>query len=181
MKPILLATLLILLSSSGQAAGTSKVTVSVRGAHCAACARAIRGQLAKFKGVKFVADDLKPGESPQYFSDPFEMQVGRTLDTGIGAVAKLVAAAKTPHRDDIPPRLNLVLFTDFTIDEVSVSRLREELLPINGVLVNEPGGLGGRPKDGFFWIRLEPAGGAELREIVDGAKKAVAVRLREEE
>jgi hypothetical protein len=127
--------------------------------------------------VKVDPDEVLRGEKPRYFSDPFRVEVGNTLKTGIGALAKATAEAKTPHRDDIPPRLNLVLYTDQTIDEPSVMALRAALRDVNGVLVQESGGLGGFPNRGFYWVRLEPTGGADLEEVFNAAKQAVDVSL----
>jgi copper chaperone CopZ len=155
----------------------TKATVLVRGVHCDTCVAAIRKELAAVEGVKVDTDKVLRGKKPRYFSEPFVVEVGATLATGIGALAKATAAAKTPHKDDIPPRLNLVLYTDRTIDEPSVMALRAALRKVNGVLVQESGGLGGMPSQGFYWIRLEPAGGADLQDVFKAAKSATEVSL----
>ena len=158
----------------------TKATVLVRGAHCEACVAAVRKGLTSVKGARVDPATIRVGEKPRYFSEPFVVEVGDTLDTGIGALAKAVAEARTPHRDDIPPRLNVVLFTERTIDEPSVMALRAALRDVNGVLVQESGGLGGFPQRGFYWVRLEPAGGADLQQVFQAAKKAVEVSLTDE-
>ena len=160
---------------------SKKATVIVRGAHCEACVQSIRKELSAVKGVKFVGEDLHAGKSPRFFSEPFGIEVGASLENGIGAAGKAVAKSQSPHRREVPPRLHLVLFTDFEIDEASVSKLRGTLQPVNGVLAEEAGGLGGFPRKRIYWIRLEPAGGADLDEIVKAAREAVDVRLVEED
>jgi len=151
--------------------------VLVRGVHCDECVAAIRKKLSRVKGVKLDVSEINRGEKRRYFSDPVEVEVGKTLDDGIGALAKATAESKSPHADDLPPRLNLVLYTDQAITEESVMALRAALREVNGVLVQESGGLGGFPKRGFYWVRLEPAGGADLADIFRAAQKAADVTL----
>ncbi len=158
-------------------APANKATVLVQGVHCDACVRALRVKLGSVKGVRLNADEILRGEKPRYFSPPFVVLLGDTLDTGLGALAKATAAADTPHGDDLPPRLNLVLFTAQSINEESVMALRSALREVNGVLVQEAGGLGGFPDRGFYWVRLEPAGGADLKEVFAAARRAVPVSL----
>lgn len=180
----LLAVALLIVSCLGSEANAEelrKATVLVRGAHCKECVSAIRKQLASVKGVKLDVGAISVGKKRRFFSEPFVVEVGKTLDTGIGALAKATAEAKTPHGDDIPPRLNLVLFTDQRIDEPSVMALRAALRQVNGVLVVENGGLGGMPDRGLYWIRLEPVGGAELQDVFNAAKSAVDVSLLDDE
>ena len=55
--------------------------------------------------------------------------------------------------------------------------LRAVLRDVNGVLVQQSGGLGGIPNRGFYWVRLEPAGGADLADIFRAAQKATNVTL----
>lgn len=160
-----------------QAEERTKATVLVSGAHCDACVAAIRKGVASVKGVKVDPDSILRGEKPKYFSEPFTVEVGSTLETGIGALAKATAEAKSPHADEFPPRLNLVLYTSRTINESSVMALRAALREVNGVLVEESGGLGGMPSRGFYWVRLEPAGGADLQTVFDAAKQAADVSL----
>lgn len=184
MKQTLLIVLFLVVSGVSNLAAEPprhKVTVLVRGVHCADCVKAVQEQISRLKGVKFVSDDLKAGKAPRYFSDPFEIEVGGSLDDGIGAVARAVSKAKTAYRDKVPPRLHLVLFTDFAINESSVSKLRGALQNVNGVLPEEAGGLGGFPQKQWYWVRLEPAGGADLKEILTAAKDALDVRLQESE
>ena len=169
-----------LLHPSSQAAETMKATVLVRGVHCDACVAVIRKNLASVKGVKLDVSQIQRGEKRRYFSEPLPVEVGTTLDTGIGALAKAAAEAKTPHADDIPPRLNLVLYTEQAINEESVMAMRTALREVNGVLVQESGGLGGFPSRGFYWVRLEPAGGADLRDVFRAAKQAADVTIAPE-
>lgn len=158
-------------------AQATKATVLVRGAHCDACVAAVRKQVAGLEGVKAPLEDINKGERPQYFSAPFHVQLGSRLETGLGALGKAVAEAPTPHRDDLPPRLHLVLYTQDQIDEPSVMALRAALRDVNGVVVDEPGSLGGRPQLGWYWVQIEPAGGADLEAVLAAAKKAVDVTL----
>ncbi len=176
------AVLLVVLvcSVNVQAEEKTKATVLVSGVHCDACVAAIRKGLASVKGVEVDPEKVLKGEKPKYFSEPFTVHVGSTLETGIGALAKATAEADSPHNDDLPPRLNLVLYTDRTIDESSVMALRQALREVNGVLVEESGGLGGFPNRGFYWVRLEPAGGADLQAVFEAAKQAADVSLLDE-
>ena len=125
-RRILLSAILastVVIGAAGRAEADDKkpitVTVLVRGAHCDACTKAVSKELSKVKGIRFDEATVFSGTKPRYFSDPLELQIGHTLDTGIGAAAKAVSKSETPHRDDIPPRLHLVLFTDRDIDEAS--------------------------------------------------------------
>ena len=155
----------------------TKLTVLVEGAHCDACVRAVCAKLDRVKGVKLETDDIYRGEKPKYFSDPFLVRFGKTTESRLGAVSKATAAAKTPHASDVPPRLHLVLFSKNPIDEDSVSALRMALSQTNGVLVFESGGLGAFIDKGWYWIRLDPAGGADLEDIMQAAKKAGTFQL----
>ena len=179
---VLLCCLLPLASLSAEKAedkqGT-KVTVLIEGVHCDACVRAVRARLAGVKGVQLEPDDVYRGEKPKYFSDPFVVRLGKTTETGLGALAKATATAATPHANDVPPRLHLVLFTKKTIDEPSVSALRMALSDTNGVTVFESGALGAFIQKGWYWIRLDPAGGADLEELVTAAKQAGTFQLRD--
>lgn len=169
-----------MLQSPSRAEEKAKATVLVRGVHCEACVAAIRKSLERVKGVAVDAEMVHIGKKPRYFTEPFPVEVGNSLETGIGALAKATAEAKTPHADDIPPRLNLVLYTEQRIDEPAVIALRAALRDVNGVLVQESGGLGGMPNRGIYWIRLEPAGGADLHTIFKAAKLAVDVTLTDD-
>ncbi len=158
----------------------AKVTVIAKNVHCDRCVAAVRASLNQLNGIRFDADDIREGERRRYFSDSFVIQIADTEQTSIGSVAKAVAEADSPHGDDLPLRLNLVLFTSGAIDEDSVVALRSELSNVNGVEVNVPGGLGGFPDKGYFWVQLEPAGGADLKEIFTAAKRAANVTLTTE-
>ena len=131
-----------------------KVTVVVRGVHCDQCVNALRESLTKVKGVKFDAEQIRLGERPRYFSEPFVVEIADAQQTSVGSLGAAVAKAKTPHREDLPPRLNLVLYTSEIIDEDSVVALRSELMNVNGLEVVQPGGLGGFPNNGYFWVSV---------------------------
>jgi hypothetical protein len=165
------------LSSAAVASEPIKVTVIVRGVLCDQCVMALRESWAEVKGIKFDAEQIRRGERPRYFSEPFVIEVADSQQTSIGSLGAAVAKAKTPHQEDLPPRLNLVLYTSEVIDEDSVVALRSELMNVNGLEVVQPGGLGGFPNKGYFWVRLEPAGGADFNEILTSAKKAVRVSI----
>ena len=150
----------------------SKVAFLVKGAHCDRCVTVLRKATGKVKGIKFNVDRIQPGEKPKFFSEPFVIEIADMKKTHIGAIAKAVSEANTPHKDDLPPSLNLVLYTPDQIDEEAVMRLRSKLMDVNGVEVLLPGGLGGFPNKGFYWIRLEGAGGAELKDILAAVEKA---------
>ncbi|MDP6557997.1 MAG: hypothetical protein QGG71_25240 [Pirellulaceae bacterium] len=91
-------------------------------------------------------------------------------DANVGALAKAVSKAKTQNGGKSSPGVNLILFTNETLDEPSISALRTSLSRVNGVEVNKPGGIGGSPQDGWCWIQLENAGGAMLKEIEKQAR-----------
>jgi len=150
----------------------TKVSIIIRGAHCDPGVKILRATLGKLKGIKYRADDIEKGSKPKYFTDPFIVEIADTRKTNIGALATVVSEAKTPHRDDVPPKDNLVLYTPDRIDEPSVMALRSSLRDVNGLEVDAPGGLGGFPKRGYYWIQLENAGGAALSDIMTAAKKS---------
>jgi copper chaperone CopZ len=151
-----------------------QVTVSARGAHCDACVEQIRQALGKLEAIKFDKEKLQAGEKPRYFTDPFVVTIKDRTETHVGALAEAVGKAKTPHKDDAPPGINLVLYTPTRIDEGAIVTLRDALRKVNGVEVREdvPAGLGGFPNKGYVWIKLENAGGAALKDILDAAKTA---------
>jgi len=153
-----------------------RVSFLIRGAHCDEGLDVLRKTLAGVKGIRFKPEDIQAGKKPKWFSDPFVVEF-RTPDRdplkpNVGAFAKAIGDARTPHRDDLPPKLNLVLYTPDDIDEPAVMALRSELMDVNGVEVLEPGGLGGMPRRGFYWIQLENAGGAALKDVLDACKRA---------
>lgn len=162
------------------AAEPLNVTFIIKGVHCDACVRSLRTSLAKVQGVQYNSDDIAKGAKPRYFSEPLVIKIADLDKTSIGALGEAIGKAKTPHRDDLEPRLNLVLYTSQRIDEDAVVALRSELMNVNGLEVIQPGGLGGFPGKGYFWVRLEPAGGADLAETIRAAKKAVPVTLKKE-
>lgn len=41
---------------------------------------------------------------------------------------------------------------------------------MNGLEVNARGGLGGIPRSGYFWVQLEPAGGAALKPLLSALR-----------
>ena len=148
----------------------TKVSIVIRGAHCDPGVKILKSTLGKMKGIKYRADSIKKGSKPKFFTDPFIVEIADTQKTNIGSLASVVSEAKTPHRDDFPPKVNLVLYTPDQIDEPSVMALRFSLRDVNGLEVDAPGGLGGFPKRGYYWIQLENAGGAALSDIMTAAK-----------
>lgn len=180
-SPAMLTALAVIVWHSGSVQGQEndrdksiQVTVSARGAHCDACVEQIRKALGKLDGIKFDKDQLQPGDKRRYFTDPFVVTIKDRTKTHVGALAEAVGKADTPHKDDVPPGINLVLFTPNRINEEAIITLRDALRKVNGVEVREDvfAGLGGIPDKGYVWIKLENAGGAALKDIVDAAKTA---------
>lgn len=152
---------------------SKKLSFVLRGAHCDMDLKVMRKSLGAVKGIKFNTDDLQAGGRPRYFTSPFliEMQAGGDNSIDIGRLASGLAKAKTPHRKTSPPKVNLILFTKRAITEESVMALRAALRNVNGLEVDAPGGLGGMPRQEFYWVQLEPAGGAALKDVLDALEK----------
>ena len=166
--------LCFLMMSTGSADKKSKVTqvtVVIRGVHCSRDAQVLLKQLKKRAGIKTKIKKINAGKTPKFFSQPLSISLSLEK-TDVGTLAELVSKVKTPHRKEFPPKLNLVLFTTEDINEPSVMRLRRVLRPINGLEVDAPGGLGGFPKRGYYWVQLENAGGAGIKEIQAALLKA---------
>jgi len=123
-----------------------RVSFLIRGAHCDEVLDVLRKTLAGVKGIRFKPEDIHAGKKPKWFSDPFMVEFLNPdrdpLKPNVGSLATVIGDARTPHRDDLPPKLNLVLYTPDDIDEPAVMALRSELMDVNGVEVLEPGGLG---------------------------------------
>ena len=149
-----------------------KVSVLIRGANNDESVDVLRKALSAVKGIRFKPDEIVKGKRPKYFTEPFVVEVLEPKVNSIGELAKAVGEAKTPHREDLPPKLNLVLYTPDPIDEPSVMNLRSELMNVNGTEPLENGGLGGFPRRGFYWLQLETAGGAALKDVLDGCRRA---------
>lgn len=152
-----------------------KVTVILRGADTGADVEVLSKALRSTKGVKVITDSISVGyrKFNNRFTTPIVVSVPKspgTDDANVGALATAVSKAKTSNREKFPPGVNLILFTDGTLNESSISDLRSSLSRVNGVEVDQPGGLGGRPQEGWCWIQLENAGGAMLREVEERAQ-----------
>ncbi len=167
---------------SGASAGEPvTVTVQAKGVHCDQCVTAVREALGKVKGIRFDPEKITVGERPRFVSEPFTVEIADYDEVSLGALGRAVATAAAPHGDDIELRLHLILYTQRAVDEDSVSSLRSVLADVNGLIVNEPGSLGGAPRKGYFWVQIEPAGGADLKLALAGAKLAVPVTLTPEQ
>lgn len=166
--------LLTILAATAQAQKAVKVRVRVRGAVSDGCVKAIREALAGVPGIKVNTDEMQPGEKRHYFSSPVVVEIADTAKTDLGAIAKAVAAAKTPHREEIPPSLNLVLFGQAgDVTEPNVMQLRAALMEVRGVEAMAPGGIGAIATENSFWARLNAE--AAFADI-DRALKAANLR-----
>lgn len=122
---------------------------------------------------------IQVGTAPRYITKPIEVTIKDRENAYVGQLAKAVAEANTPHDREASRGIFVVLYTPDTIDEEAVVALREALRPVNGLEV-AAGQLGGFPRHGYFWVRLEDAGGAELSDIIKAARKAnPRISLRE--
>jgi hypothetical protein len=151
------------------------VTIVLRGADTDADVEVLIKALRSTKGVKVISDGVEKGfrKFNNRFTTPIVVAVAPVPgddDVNVGALAAAVSKAKTRNRDKYPPGVNLLLFTNDTLDESSISALRSSLSKVNGVEVDKPGGLGGSLQDRWCWIQLENAGGAMLKEIEKQAR-----------
>ena len=85
------------------------------------------------KGIRFDASKIEKGKKPRYLTEPFVVEIADIKKTHIGAIAKVVSEGNTPHKEEFPPKLNLVLFTQQRITKEAVIDLRHELMDVNGV------------------------------------------------
>jgi copper chaperone CopZ len=176
----LAAILLSPLTADAQSRGkgedkSTKLTLTLHGAHCKDCVARMRTSLTKLKGVKFKNEDIKPATKPRrlrprYFSPLFEVTIENVEATNIGVFASAVKKDGTPHEDDVETGVDLVLFPSKMMSEELIMDLRSALRDVNGVEVDASGGLGGNLKEGWVWIRLEDAGGAGLEEVLRAAR-----------
>ena len=159
---------------------TVKLTVSIRGTIKPADANALQKTLSKLAGAKVKPDAVKVGEKGQfghYFSPPFVIELQDTNKLDIGAVATAISETKTPSRSEVPPSLNLTLYSVGKINEASVMELREVLGKVNGLEPYVSGGLGAWIKSRRYWVRLEATGGAQI-EFIQQALKAAQIDLK---
>ena len=162
----------------------AKVTVMLRGVVTDRCEVVLREALSKVKGIKFDINNIGRGKKPHFYTDPpFPIEITDKTKTDIGAVAKAVADAETPHKPALPPSLNLILYLSDPITERSLGRFLKQLDEVEGVAARErPGGFGVRVGEGYLWIRLDDTGAAKLEEILNAAKKAeLKVSLKRKE
>lgn len=159
-----------------------KVTIVLRGADSEDDLKVLVDSLKKIPGVRVHSDDVRIGfrKFNNRFTTPIVVTVppvpGDT-DVKIGMLAAAASRAETSSRREHPPGVNLILYTDETLQESSISSLRSSLSAVNGVEVSVPGGLGGNLQEGWCWIRLEKAGGAMLKEVEEKARKS-GIRFR---
>jgi copper chaperone CopZ len=183
-QPIVLTTVFLLLQPGfALAKQATELTFRVKGSHCDACVAALRTALGQMKGITFQADDVRPGDAPRYASAPFVIKIADAAQTRIGAIAKVISEAKTPHRNEFPPSVSLIVYPpDVNTPneyEAAVIALKRALEFINGVDTRKPGCVGGVPDQGFLWIQLEGTGDANLDDILAAAKTAgVRVSLK---
>jgi hypothetical protein len=154
-----------------------QVTIVLRGAASERDIPALIKALRSAKGVKVITEDF--GLGFRRFNNRFTTPIVVTFpkvpgddDANIGALASAVAKAETASRDEYPPGVNLILFTDDQLKETSISALRSSLSKVNGVEVDAAGGLGASIQEGWCWVRLENAGGAMLLDIEKNAGKS---------
>ena len=160
------------LGSAAQQQRIQKVTVLVRGVHCFECVDSLRTSLEKMKGIRFDPSAIDTGQKPRFFSEPFVIEIRDPEKTILGAVAHTVSETKTAHRRKFPPSLNLVLYTSDRITEEAVVALRQAVKDVNGLEPMASGGVGGFPNKGFFWLKLEGAGGAVFKDVLKAIEDA---------
>ena len=148
-----------------------KVTVRIAGAHDEECVAVLRDAVAKTPGFKLPVAEIKAGEPPRCFSPLLPLEISDPAKANLGKLAQAVAAAKTPHRQEFPPRLLLVLFGE--VDETAVNGLRAALHNVPGIEPDAGGSIGGFPNEGTFWVRLEGDGQATLTDIRRALKEGM--------
>ena len=172
---MLMIAVLVGFDVSAQAEDTIDVTVVLRGADTKNDVKVLLRSLRSAEGVKVLTKDVGLGfrKFNNRFTTPIVVRVPKTPgtdDANVGSLAIRVSKAKTANRSKFAPGVNLLLFTDGSLDESSISTLRSSLSQVNGVEVSQPGGLGGNIADGWCWIQFEHAGGAMLQEIEQQAQ-----------
>lgn len=155
---------------------TVKVTVAIRGTASDGDAKALQATLNSLKGVRVKADAVKSGERGRfrhYFSPPFVIELTDVESMDVGGVAEAISKTKTPSRSEITPSLNLVLYSPKQqLGEEDIMALRTAVTDVTGLEPFAAGGIGAVIKDSRFWVRLEAAGGAQLRFIEKALKEA---------
>ena len=156
---------------------TVKLTIVLRGADTDADIETLKKKLRSADGVRILTDDVAPGfrKFKNRFTTPIVVQlptVPGDNDVNVGSVATTVSEATTKNASKFAPGVNLILFTDDTLTEESISALRSSLSSVNGTEVSKPGGLGANISEGWCWIRLEDAGGAMLNDIEEKARRS---------
>jgi hypothetical protein len=174
-----LLTVCLLASPAWSAAAAPKpfkVTVEIRGVVTEKDAEALRATLKAVPGIKVTLDTVGPGEKGtfgHYFSPPFMIEFTDPGKADLGVVARAVAQTKTASRGDLPPSLNLVLYSgNNKVEEPDIAAVREAVGDLNGVAARSPGGTVGNPAEGTIRIRLDDSGNATLADILAALKKA---------
>lgn len=156
---------------------TTPVTIVLRGADTDQDIRIMLQSLRTSKAVQVKSEGVSTGfrRFGNRFSSPLVVQLKSVPggdDVHVGQLAELLDNTSTPHRSEHPPGANLILFTTDGITEESVSALRSSLSQVNGIDVEAAGGLGANIEEGWFWIRLDPEGGAMLNDILTKARRS---------
>jgi hypothetical protein len=144
----------------GPPAQSLKVRVAFAGAHCEACTSQLRATLGALKGVQFDPADVRPGQSPEFWSSRFEIALRDVAAMDIGAIAKAVAATETPHKAQVAPGLFLLLPWKATMLRADRQNLRPALADVAGV--NAATAVQG---DIYAWVPLDGSGRARLSEV----------------
>jgi copper chaperone CopZ len=129
----------------------TKVYVGVVGMSCPVCTSKLREVLGGIQGVKYeFIDD---------FGDTsfVALEIADIGKTDVGAIAKTLADADTPHKDDHRSGLFLLPWKE---QETSTESVRNALAKIKGVDVKRT-----RNGDARVWIRLDDSGQAKLAAI----------------
>ena len=113
-----------------------KITIVLRGADSNADVEMLIKALRSAKGVKLITNGVEQGfrKFNNRFTTPIVVTVPMVPgddDANVGALATAVSKAKTHDRDKFPPGVNLVLFTNETLNETSISALRSSLSRVN--------------------------------------------------
>jgi hypothetical protein len=139
-----------------------RLMAALTGAHCGECVKALRDALGKGEDIRFEAGDVRVEGGSEHHSSRFAIEIADRQAIDIGAVARRVAEAATPHRAQAAPGLFLLFPWKATRNpaERSFEEGRSSLSSLAGV-----DGRASFPGDRYIWIKLDGTGKARLGEV----------------
>ena len=136
----------------------TRITASLSGAVEVADVKILREKLSKVPGIKFNADDIKPGEEPEFRSSRFTIEIADLAVVDVGEIGKVTAAAGTVHKREHSPGLFLLL--PWTPSKKAEKDLQSALISVKGVDAKSI-----FSSDLHVWVKIDGSGEGKLSAI----------------